>query len=103
MECQIECLSDADVKIMKPIRIHVDHLGKADYLAFVCDANLGASGDTEEEVIANLQDMIAVAYRLLNRFSTSGLGPEMLRLRDFLRSHLCRPTHKKAAADTPTV
>ena len=52
------------------------------------EVNLNASGDTEEEAIANLQDIIAGTYRLLKSLPTKRLGPEPLRQLKFLKSHL---------------
>ena len=85
---KITDLPDVDVKIVEPISIEVECVNEDDYLASVPEVNLNASGDTEEEAIANLQDIIAGTYRLLMGLPIKKLGPEPLRQLEFLKSHL---------------
>ncbi len=72
---------------MEPIRIQVDRVPGHGYLAFGLDANLNASGDTVEEAIENLRDIIAGTRKLLNRHPLEKLGPAMLILLAYLDSH----------------
>ena len=81
-------LSVDDVEIVEPIRIQTEHGGEDNYLATVCEANLNASGDTEEEAIANLQDIIVGTHHLLMSISSGRLGPDLLHQREFLKFHL---------------
>ena len=81
-------LPDDDVEIEEPFIITVEHVGEDDYLASVPEVNLNASGDSTDEVIDNLQDIIAGTYRLLMSLPIKKLGPEPLRQWKFLKFHL---------------
>lgn len=58
------------------------------YIATFFDANLSASGDTREEAVTNLKDIIVGVYRVLASHQQHELGPgpaKQLRvLRDFI-------------------
>ena len=81
-------LPDDDVQILKPIVATVEKLEFDNYLAFVPEVNLNASGDSKAEAIANLQDTIAGTYRLYAMLPPKSLGPEPTRQWKFLKSHL---------------
>ncbi len=70
------------------VNIEIEYVGENDYIASVPEVNFNASGDTEEEAIDNLQDIIAGTYRLLISLPTKRLGPEPLRQLEFLKSYL---------------
>ncbi len=84
----IVSLPDDDVHIIKPIVATVEMLEFNNYLAFVPEVNLNASGDSKAEAIANLQDIIAGTYRLYAMLPPESLGPEPTRQWNFLKSHL---------------
>lgn len=81
-------LPDDDVQMLKPIVATVEKLEFNNYLAFVPEVNLNASGDSKAEAIANLQDIIAGTYRLYAMLPPESLGPEPTRQWNFLKLHL---------------
>ncbi len=68
------------------VNIEIEHVGENDYLASVPEVNFNASGDTEEEAIDNLRDIITGTYRLLISLPIEKLGPEPLRQLEFFKS-----------------
>lgn len=71
-----------------PVPVQVERLSEYNYLASVTDVDfLNASGDTKEEAVENLYDMIASTHRLLLKNPSGKLGPAMLILLDYLNSH----------------
>lgn len=87
----IASLPDTDIQLASSmiafVKPTVDE-GAISYIASIPEANLNSSGNTWDEAIENLQDVIAGTYRLLNRFPKSKLGPEPLRQKAFLRKHI---------------
>lgn len=61
-----------------------------EYLATFFDANLSASGETPEEAVMGLKDVIAAAYEALSEHEEEQLGPGPARqlavLREFIRA-----------------
>ena len=81
-------LPDDDVILLKPIEYNIDDLGDNNFVASVIGANLNASGDTIEEVAANLSDIVGGMFRLLHGEPSSDLPRPMRELRDFLDEHV---------------
>jgi len=54
------------------------------YIASFYDANLGASGDTQEEAVSNLKDVLLSTYDILTGMSEDELGPGPLQQRKVL-------------------
>lgn len=60
------------------------------FIATFFDANIGTSGDTQEEAIANLRDLIIEIFEDLESELPDNLGPEPLRQLSVLRTFLRR-------------
>ena len=58
------------------------------FTATFCDANIGSSGDTEEEAIDNLRTLIIDTFELLESTQPAKLGPEPRRRLSLLRSFI---------------
>jgi hypothetical protein len=56
------------------------------FTATFFDANIGSSGDTEEEAVDNLRTLIIDTFDLLDSTQTEKLGPEPRRRLRLLRS-----------------
>jgi len=61
------------IVIIKPFSVVVSWTGE-DFVATFYDANLNASGDTDEEAFSNLKDVIVATFELLT-LSRDNLGP----------------------------
>jgi len=77
------------IEIIKPFNVVVRSAGE-DFIATFFDANVNASGDTDEEAFSNLKDMIVATFELLTRtVSQNELGPgpskQLGVLKEFLR------------------
>ncbi len=72
---------------MKPIQIYVRYVSDNDYIASIVGVNISASGDSKDEAIANLQDIIIGTRILLKRYSRNQLRPDMIYQLNFLNSH----------------
>jgi len=80
--------NDNDIQMRVAISATVEMLEPDNYLACVPKVNLNASGDTADEAIENLMDVIAATYRLYSSLPVAALGPEPSRQWSFLKSHL---------------
>jgi predicted RNase H-like HicB family nuclease len=69
----IQSLAPEPVELLKPIQIVVQQSGE-DYIATFFDANINASGETQEEAVANLKDLIVGSFETLEAISGK-LGP----------------------------
>ncbi len=85
---RITGLPDQDVFLKQMIDYNVEKLSDDNFVASVVGANLNASGDTLEEVLDNLLDIIAGMFRLLQGEPDSRLARPMRELRDFLVDHV---------------
>ena len=59
-----------------------------DYMASFFDANIHASGDTQEEAVANLKDIMLIMFRRFEKEPSNRLGPEPKRQLAVLRNFL---------------
>ena len=75
-------------ELVKDILVVVQSTGE-DFTASFFDANIHASGDTQEEAVANLKDVMLIMLRRFEKEPEHRLGPEPKRqlavLRDFIR------------------
>ena len=55
-----------------------------EHLATFFDANINASGETQEEAFANLKDVLLGTFQMLERMAESQLGPGPKRQRAVL-------------------
>ena len=74
----IESLDDSQMCLTRPMWAIVVQNGVQDFIAREFRTGLAASGDTAEEAVTNLKDMVACKYRLFGSLGKKRLGP-MLR------------------------
>ena len=60
------------------------------YVATLFDANISSSGDTREEAVTNLKDLMLMIFQSLEHESESDLGPAMVRQKKVLQSLIRR-------------
>ncbi len=58
----------------RPMSVVIQPLD-GEFLATFFDANINASGETQEEAFANLKDVMLATFQILERLSESQLGP----------------------------
>jgi len=71
---QLTTLQAPKLRIIQPISVTTSKVDANNFISQFASANVNASGDTPEEALENLRDMIAVTYANLSRFSDR-LGP----------------------------
>jgi predicted RNase H-like HicB family nuclease len=84
----IQSLAPEPVELLKPIQTLLQQSGE-DYVATFLDANINASGETQEEAITNLKDVIVGSFDALEA-SSDKLGPGPSRQLAVLRQFLNR-------------
>ena len=83
----IETFIPEPYELLKPFHVVVQPY-EDEYVATFFDANIGATGDTQEEAVANLKDMILTLYERFCELGEGQLGPEPRRQRRILQSLL---------------
>jgi len=71
----IESFAPEPYKILKPFHVVV-RFQDEQYIASFFDANINTSGDTQEEAVSNIKDIIIGTYELLDSLNEEELGPE---------------------------
>ncbi|MFO1475311.1 MAG: hypothetical protein U1F98_01510 [Verrucomicrobiota bacterium] len=83
----IQSFAPEPVELLKPMHAIVQQSGE-DHVASFLDANMNASGETQEEALANLKDVIVGSFEALEAI-TDKLGPgpkrQLAVLREFLK------------------
>jgi hypothetical protein len=79
----IESFAPEPYEIIKPFHA-VIKFQEDQYIASFFDANLSTSGDTQEESIGNLKDIILGTFEILMTMDEKKLGPGPLRQRGLL-------------------
>ena len=83
----VQSLTPQPLAVVKPFQVVVRAQDEG-YVATFFDANLSASGDTREEAVANLKDIIAGVYQVLISHEEHQLGPgpakQLQVLKDFI-------------------
>lgn len=74
----IETFAPEPYEVLKTFHIVLQQ-HEEEYIATFFDANIGASGETREEAINNLKDIIITNFEILTNHDESQLGPEPLR------------------------
>jgi hypothetical protein len=75
LECWIlNSLHPHQLDVLQPLPVVVTRLGPGNFVASFAPANVNASGDSSEEAVENLKDMIAAKYEYFSRLSNR-LGP----------------------------
>ena len=76
-------------EVIGPISIVIQPSGD-DFLATYFDANINASGETQEEAFAALKDVLLATFQLLQRLPDDQLGPGPRRQRAVLTAVIRR-------------
>ncbi len=79
----IASLAPEPYEVIKPLYVVV-RAEEDQYIASFFDANLSASGDTREEAVLNLKDIIATTFEILGTMDESELGSGPLQQRKVL-------------------
>lgn len=85
----IQTFAPEPFEVLQPISAVV----QADEGAFVAtlfDANISSSGDTQEEAVANLKDLILMIFQDFENEDDADLGPAMIRQKQTLLSLIRR-------------
>lgn len=84
----IDTLASDHHELIRPFHVTVRSQGD-DFIALFADAALSASGDTAEDAILNLKDVITATFDAFSELSPSELGPvpakQIKVLRQFIR------------------
>lgn len=84
----IETLAPEPYEVIKPFHAVVQAQGE-EYVASFFDANLNASGATQEDAVLNLKDVIVAVFETLTGHEPDQLGPGPARqlevLKEFVR------------------
>jgi predicted RNase H-like HicB family nuclease len=83
-------LPDAAFRVVRPIRAVVRRLDDDNYLAEAPDAEVCASGDTADEAIRNLEDMVAATFGHFSMVPKERLGRIPARQLEVLQHHIRR-------------
>lgn len=70
-------------EVLRPMSAVIQPIGD-EHLATFFDANINASGETQEEAFANLKDVLLGTFQMLEQMSESQLGPGPKRRRAVL-------------------
>jgi len=87
----IETLAPEPYEVLKPFHAVVQARGE-EYVASFFDANLNASGATQEEAVFNLKDVIVAVFETLMEHDPAGLGPGPARQLEVLKEFIGRTT-----------
>jgi hypothetical protein len=83
----IQSIAPEPFELLQPIQAVVQQSGE-DHIASFLDANMNASGETQEEALANLKDVIIGSFEALEAIADRlGPGPksQLAVLREFLK------------------
>ena len=85
---EVQSLAPGPYEIIKPFHVVV-RVQDGEYIASFFDARISATGDTQEEAVYNLKDIIIGAFELLSERSQANLGAAMVHqkavLQEFIR------------------
>ncbi|MGA2983857.1 MAG: hypothetical protein ABSG32_08580 [Terriglobia bacterium] len=85
----IETLAPEPYQLLRSFTAVITKSGE-DFEACLFDASIFASGDTEEDAVANLKDTLIDAYERLNELGDDQLGPGPLRQKKILNKLMCK-------------
>jgi len=83
-------LPDPALRLVRPIRAIVERLDSDNYVAEAPDAEVSASGDTADEAIRNLEDMVAATFGHFSMVPRQRLGRIPARQLRVLQHHIRR-------------
>jgi hypothetical protein len=81
-------LADVGLLIIAPFQVEISQLGEDNYVARFCAANAHASGDTADEAITSLKDVIRHLYWRLSTLPDAQLGCAARQQKAVLSRHL---------------
>lgn len=85
----IQTFAPEPYSLLKPMSVLIED-SEDGYLASFFDANIGTSGETEQEAFENLKSLVLDMFDSLSREAPERLGPEPARqlavLRSFIRA-----------------
>ena len=87
---QLTSLPDRGLRLVRPIPAVVERLDRDNYVAEAPDADVCASGDTAEEAIRNLEDMVAATFAHFSMVPEERLGRIPARQLRVLKHHIRR-------------
>jgi hypothetical protein len=88
----VESFAPEPYEVIKPFHVVVKFY-EDQYIASFFDANLSASGGTQEEAVFNLKDMLIDAFDILNEVEDDKLGPGPQQQKAVLKEFLARRTN----------
>lgn len=89
VEVSITSLLPEPFKVIAPIKVVVQGTGD-DYTATFFDANIGSSGETQQEAVDNLKELLIMSFESLEHDTADGLGPQMKKQKVVLESFIQR-------------
>jgi hypothetical protein len=90
----IASLGRADLEVLKPIPVTLEPDVDGSYIASFLDASVASGGETVQDAVESLQDMLAASFEQLVALPESRLGPRMRREREILSEFVCRSSTK---------
>ncbi len=85
----IDSLDPEPIDIVKPFHVVVQPY-EDEFIATFFDANVSATGDTQQEAVANVKDMIVALFDLLESKPRKELGAAVKKQQSVLRAVLKR-------------
>lgn len=85
----IATLGESTVRLLRPVPVTIRFNGD-DFIASFFDANIHASGETEQEAFDGLREMLIGTFTLLDSHDSSSLSNEMQRSLRVLRQFIER-------------
>jgi hypothetical protein len=85
----IDSLAPATLEIIAPFHVVVQPY-EDEFVATFFDANISATGDTQQEAVENVKDMVVDLFEFLDGQPSRGLGAAMQRQQNVLRAVLKR-------------
>ncbi len=90
----IASLGRKDLEVRKPIPVTLEPESDGSYIASFLDANVASGGETVQDAVESLQDMLATSFEHLTALPDSRLGPRIKREREILSEFICRSSTK---------
>jgi predicted RNase H-like HicB family nuclease len=92
----VETFASEPYKVKRPIPLSLQRRTDG-YIASFVEANVNSSGDTQQEALANVKELILDAFDSLSSMPTSKLGPGPARQLAVLREFIdVAPDHERA-------
>lgn len=85
----IETLALEPYDLLRPFTAVITE-SREEFEASMFDASIFASGDTEEDAVANLKDTLIDTYERLNELGDDQLGPGPLKQKNILNNLICK-------------